>query len=336
MTRMKNPLWLALLLFAAPLLISVGCTPPDDDDDDDDDDVTDDDDTTDDDDSEDETITPTAASISSLMTVTCGDDPPGDDDDSARGADDDDSAGDDDDSAGDDDDSGADDDDSGPADDDDSGPADDDDSGDPGPEPCLLQIDYIVRYWDNIETGSLACDQHLTAQGEVLHGFGNAPGCPSCSAAFSIDAETWEDASDPTADPNHCDPEVLDASGLAIGTDLVEGAADFNQGVFLSAGVHEAIGTDYGGGTAVEIATNYAENSLAYAGLIFWEATPGSAAAGLESAGLFEPEGDAGQFQPAFFVYYDPATNVDADPTSPDGWLGVHGASSTFFYNLEQ
>ncbi len=211
-----------------------------------------------------------------------------------------------------------------------------------------MQLQMSVRYWIDINNGQLFCEQVWTADAEITLGFGAAPDFENSTGYFEVDTDTWTDVTDPAADPDHCDVAALVANDFDFMTPFTtpaDGAdpaawGDFNQGGFMAAGVHEAIGTDYaqnGGLSAEELTTQYAEFALTYAGIIFWDATiAGSAAEGLSGAPLFDGDGDSGQYQPAMITYFNPETNVEADPASATGLIGEHGAGSTFLYNTGQ
>ena len=284
---------------------------------------------------------------------------PGDDDDSSAGPDDDD------DTAPTDDD----DDDTAPTDDDDDDtvPTDDDDDDDDDVTPvdpsqvtfsaaldldcegplCAITIDYAIHYWSDLSGGLLDCTQHVVGTGEAALGFGATPGCGNCTAGFTLDPAAWVDVSDPSVDPSHCDLAALNATNNNYGEAFTAPAGsfdgawgDFNQGVFVNAGVHTALGVDYspdGGLSGEELTATYADDfGLLYAGMIFWDSSfAGSSAEALALAGIFVGEGDSDQFQPALIVYADPEENPFADPSEADGWVGEHAASGTFLYNLQ-
>jgi hypothetical protein len=211
---------------------------------------------------------------------------------------------------------------------------------------CTLDVDFAVHYWIDLDADLLLCTQHLVGSGVAALGFGAAPECGNCTAGFSIDPSTWVDISDPSVDSAHCDIDALNASNNNYGeawtapAGSFEGAwGDFNQGAFLNAGVHAALGVQYasfGGLAAEELGATYEDLGLQYAGMIFWDGSiGGSSAEALAGSGLFFGEGDSDQFQPALAVYLDPGSNLLADPDEPTGWVGLHGASGTFQYNLQ-
>ena len=277
----------------------------------------------------------------------------GDDDDD----DDDDSSSDDDDSTppADDDDDDDDDDTLPPTDDDD----DDDDSTPPpsfapnqvsfgalfdvtcvsGPV-CDLEATLQVRYWIDQASGQLLCEQHLEGSGTITLGYETVSDCPNCTGQYALGS--FVDVTNPAADPDHCDMPDVDFAELNYGEVFVtsppDGFGDFAQGVFMNAGTHDSLGTDYSDNGTLnhdDLVPQYEEFGLTYAGLIFWDSgISGSAAEGLDSAGLFSAEGDSGQYQPALIVYFNSEANTDADPDSDSGFQGEHGALGTFLYNL--
>ena len=211
---------------------------------------------------------------------------------------------------------------------------------------CFSEVAFGIHYWTSLADDDLACTQRLVAAASVTLGFGGVPGCGNCSAGFAIDPDSWIDATDPDDDPAHCDLAALNAADLNYGEAFTAPAGsfpgalgDFNAGGFQSAGVHAALNHDYyaaGGLTAEAMTAAYADLGLVYAGLIFWDGSiDDSAAQSLLDAGLFVPEGESAAFVPAFFVWFDPEENPAADPDEATGWIGPHGASSTFLFDVQ-
>jgi hypothetical protein len=231
-------------------------------------------------------------------------------------------------------DSNGDDDDSTSSDDDDSGASDDDDSGGPEPlPPCDLDVRMTVSYWIDAVSGELGCEQILVASGLIWLGAGAAPDFPESTAFYEIDRSTWADASEPT-NPDHCDPVDLWAAGYDYGTKFIipaqaGGFGDFNQGAILSAGVHAALGIDFGvqrDYTAAFLTAQLSPLGLTYAGMRFQDARLGGI--GSRLGNITVPLGD---YFPDMILSLDTALNPEADPTSTSGFVGAHAGGAVYY-----
>ena len=193
-----------------------------------------------------------------------------DDDDSASGddddatGDDDDATGDDDDATGDDDDATGDDDDA-TGDDDDATGDDDDATGDDDDDGALninqqsftgemtvngssVSALFFFNYWQDMGSGLLECIQTVQVSGTASVGTGVVgSGCSGCNALLTFDESTAVDISNPSIDPDACDPATLTAAGADLGTFLLTSQANGGGEDFLQiALVHETLASAAG------------------------------------------------------------------------------------------
>jgi len=324
-----------MTLLLAGLATCVACTegcgpdpdPVDDDDTSiDDDDSTDDDDTTDDDD---DLVEPMGLTFSLEMEVL----PP-----EATGDDDDSSARDDDDSAADDDDSAADDDDSA-ADDDDSAADDDDDDDVVQPEESEVSAVFTFRYWEDMEAGVTLCDQLVAIEGLATFGYGalDDGSCNNCTGLILFDPDTAVDISNPAADPDHCDPAWLEATGWDFGmlllqspgTETSAGTAfgDYLELALIDAGSMAALGLDAaagGGSDADALQEMLAEYGLVLSQLALTNNIDGSLGA---ASGLDAVANNAGGTSSWFFYFYL-FRNPEENPHEGMDMVGTYGGQA--------
>ena len=258
----------------------------------------------------------------------------GSDDDDTEDSDDDDADGDDDDVVGDDDDVVGDDDDV-VGDDDDF--VDDDDvavdfdfdglsfSASLEVNGSSAEIDYVFTYWEDIQAGIKNCDQHMELDGDYDWGLA-PPGCSDCTSVLEFDAGSAVDISNPAADPDHCDPGLLDAAGANFGVAMTtmpsDGYGDFLVVGQVDAGTmqEEYLSADGAGDQdASEIQSGLDDYGLAYTHSGLTQAYSGSLA---EASGISAVAAENGTDWYFYFYWFvNPSTNPNEGPEM-DGEYG--------------
>jgi hypothetical protein len=102
-------------------------------------------------------------------------------------------------------------------------------------------VDYVFSYWTDYQSQILQCKQtvRLDGTGDFSALGGIVEGCNNCTGALVFDNTTMTDVSDPSADPEACDPAVLTAAEADFGQAMLTAAPD-GYGDFLSMGLVDA------------------------------------------------------------------------------------------------
>ncbi len=196
------------------------------------------------------------------------------------------------------------------------------------------EIEYVFSYWEDMAAGIKACDQHVQLDGD--YGWGLAPpGCSDCTSVLEFDEGSAVDVSNPAADPDHCDPAVLDAAGANFGEALTTMPSD-GYGDFLVLGVIDEGTMESGGLTADvsgdldadEIQTGLDDYALVYTHSGLTEAYPDSLG---DASGISAVADENGA---DFFFYFYFFINPDTNPNDGAEMDGEYGAQAHWIINF--
>ena len=280
-----------------------------------------------------------------------------DDDDSAANDDD---ASDDDDAVGDDDDDAVGDDDDAVGDDDDDDAADDDDATagfeaealtfegllDVSPFGGSATVQYTFNYWGEYSQSAqtLTCKQVIEINAEVQSGPGLVPTCSNCTGIMIVDPNSYTDISNPAANPDHCDPEVLEAEGADYGVafTLTEAQGgmfgDLGTVALMDDSVHADLGIDWlvnGGMDAATLESDLDQSGLDYTASGLDQAIPGSFAETGGLSGASNPAGPGSDWYGFWYIFRNPNDNGH-ESTGSNGFalVGEYGMAGIWIITL--
>ena len=199
-------------------------------------------------------------------------------------------------------------------------------------------IDYTFVYWVDIDNGVRNCEQHIQLDGTAEF-FAFINDCEACGGYVSFSPGSAVDVSNPAADPDHCDPGLLEDSNSDFGNAMTQPMTDTTWGDFLQmalmdVGTMDDVGYDAstgGGQTPGEIQDGLSEFGLSFthAGLI--EAVEGSLGDASGISGVAENAEPGSDWYFYWYLFVNEETNpntglvLDGDYGGQAFWVITFG-----------
>ncbi len=193
-----------------------------------------------------------------------------------------------------------------------------------------VEVEYRLGYWVSLSNDILNCEQRVAVTGATS----TAPAdCPNCSTHIVHRSDEVRDNSEPLQRGTDCDPALLAAAEIDMGTALTTpvsggGLADLLELTWVSPEDHFASGTamDAQGDFTPQLLGQVADSlGQVYAGVLLLS-EEGGLSQGIDLPGVAGDVGGSSGWSPFFFLLRDPELN---DHTGP-GLQGQYEAQGVF------